>query len=126
MAIKIDPNTGERIEDVPQIDPLTGERIASGGPTPLVDMSNVAGAQGTLPTPANPTVNMQPSPIGSAYSSVPANLIKGAIKSIPETMAGVTCLVPGASDATQPLQQAAQANGTAQAIGRALETRRSS
>ncbi len=89
-------------------------------PSPPVDMSHVAGAgPAPLPQPAAPAVNMKPAIPGYDPNPGPVtNFFKGALKSIPGTMAGVTGLMPGASDATQPLQQAAQTHGTAQAIGK--------
>lgn len=92
-------------------------------PASDIDMSNVAGAPSTgIPQlPAHPAVTMQPSILGRDPEPSPlANFAKGVVKSIPATMAGVTKLAPGSSDAWQPLQQAAQTNGTAQAIGKGV------
>lgn len=104
----------------PAVDPYAEFNKPAGGPTPLVDMSNVAGAQGPLPTPtAHPAVNMQPSLLGRDLDPSPlANFAKGVVKSIPGTMSGVAKLLPGTSDATEPLDAAAQTHGTAQAIGK--------
>jgi len=115
MAIQIDPNTGERVVSAPQIDPLTGERV---NPSPVPGAGTVDGVQ--LPGfPAAPAPNMQPSILGRDPNPGPvANFVKGAVKSIPGTLAGIAKLVPGASDAWQPLEQAAQTHGTAQAIGK--------
>lgn len=120
---KVDPYAEfQQLLAAPAADPYAEFNKPAGGPTPPVDMSNVAGAQGPLPAPAaHPAVNMQPSLLGRDPDPSPlANFAKGVVKSIPGTMAGVTRLVPGASDATQPLEQAAQANGTAQAIGKGV------
>lgn len=70
---------------------------------------------------AHPAVNMQPSILGRDPNPGPvANFAKGLVKSIPGTMAGIAKLAPGASDAWQPLEQAATTNGTAQAIGKGV------
>lgn len=93
------------------------------GPTPPIS-GPVAGA-GELGTPAPPTrapINMQPSMLGrdAAPKSTLANLATGAVKSIPGSMAGIAKLAPGASDAWQPAEEAAQTHGTAQAIGKGI------
>ena len=71
--------------------------------------------------PDHAPVNMKPSILGRDPNPGPvANFFKGAVKSIPGTMAGIAKLYPGASDAVDPLEQAAQTNGTAQAIGKGV------
>jgi hypothetical protein len=71
--------------------------------------------------PAAPAPVMKPSVLGRDPNPGPvANFVKGAVKSIPATMAGLAHLVPGSSDAWQPLEDAAKTNGTAQAIGKGV------
>lgn len=93
--------------------PINGEgRVRPAGLPPGVDLPQL---------PAHPAVNMQPSILGRDPNPGPvANFVKGVVKSIPGTMAGIAHLVPGASDAWETLEQAAQTHGTAQGIGKGV------
>jgi hypothetical protein len=71
---------------------------------------------------AHPAVTMTPSILGrgTGPKGTVANLLTGAVKSIPGTLAGIAKLAPGTSDAWEPAEEAAQTNGTAQAIGKGI------
>ena len=103
------------------LDPNTGEPISS-SPAGLPAGQSLPGFE------AHPAVAMTPSIFGrdAEPKSTLANVVTGAAKSIPGTMAGAgKYLTVGktpeqAAPIYQPLQDAAQTHGTAQAIGKGI------
>lgn len=95
-----------------------GTSAPAAAPTP----AGLPAGQSLPGVPAHPSVAMTPSILSRdvAPKGTLANLVTGAVKSIPGTMAGIAKLAPGTSDAWQPAEAAAQTNGTAQAIGKGI------
>lgn len=91
-------------------------------PAPPSAPAGLPAGQSLPGLPAAPPVAMAPSILGrdAAPKGALANLVTGAVKSIPGTLGGIAHLMPGASDAWQPAEVAAQTNGTAQAIGKGI------
>lgn len=97
--------------------------------TPTADAPVAGAGDYGVPQPAaHSAVDMQPSLLGkdAGPKGTVANLLTGAVKSIPGTMAGIGkyATIGKTPDQAEPiyapLQEAAQTNGTAQAIGKGV------